>query len=250
MLRALFLSFALLLAALPGAGRAAEPYVFDSIDGGRLDLRDWQGRPVLVVNTASRCGFTGQYEGLQDLQDRYGARGLVVLAVPSDDFRQELDSAAAVKDYCETVFGLTLPMTDITPAGSRRGISTSCCSAPMARCCRHGVPRRDRSRRRSPRPSRRRWTDPARSLPQHGAAPARARRGCCGGAGGGGHAEGARQTQAYTPAAWPSGAWRYRKLGAGRAPCPALPPVRAGSGASRRPRPRRGSRTSVRRGFR
>jgi glutathione peroxidase len=115
MLRALFLSFALLLAALPGAGRAAEAHVFDSIDGGRLDLRDWQGRPVLVVNTASRCGFTGQYEGLQDLQDRYGARGLVVLAVPSDDFRQELDSAAAVKDYCETVFGLTLPMTDITP---------------------------------------------------------------------------------------------------------------------------------------
>lgn len=97
------------LAALPATG-----FEFDSIDGGTLSTEAWRGQPVLVVNTASRCGFTRQYEGLQALQDRYGSAGLVVLAVPSNDFRQELDDAAAVRDFCETTFGLTLPMTDIT----------------------------------------------------------------------------------------------------------------------------------------
>jgi glutathione peroxidase len=68
-----------------------------------------------VVNTASLCGFTPQYDDLQALQDDYGARGLVVLAVPSDDFSQELDDAGAVKEFCAVNFDLTLPMTDITP---------------------------------------------------------------------------------------------------------------------------------------
>ncbi|WP_424964555.1 glutathione peroxidase [Dinoroseobacter sp. S375] len=88
---------------------------FMSIDGGPLDLSAWRGRPVLVVNTASHCGFTDQYEGLQALQDRYGAERLVVLAVPSDSFNQELESAAEVAEFCEINYGLDLPMTDITP---------------------------------------------------------------------------------------------------------------------------------------
>lgn len=87
---------------------------FPSIDGGTLDLDAWRDRPVLLVNTASRCAFTGQYEGLQALYDRYREQGLIVLAVPSDDFRQELDSAEAVKEFCTLTFGLDLPMTDIT----------------------------------------------------------------------------------------------------------------------------------------
>ena len=87
---------------------------FPSIDGGTLSLGQWAGQPVLVVNTASRCGFTYQYEGLQALYDTYRAQGLVVLAVPSDDFNQELASGAAVKEFCEISFGLDLPMTDIT----------------------------------------------------------------------------------------------------------------------------------------
>lgn len=88
---------------------------FANIDGGTLNLADWAGRPILVVNTASQCGFTPQYKGLQELYDTYKDRGLVVLAVPSDDFNQELDDAEAVKDFCEITFGLDLPMTDITP---------------------------------------------------------------------------------------------------------------------------------------
>ncbi|MCB1331784.1 MAG: glutathione peroxidase [Maritimibacter sp.] len=87
---------------------------FRTIEGGTLTLSDWAGQPVLVVNTASQCAFTGQYEGLQDLYDRYRDRGLVVLAVPSDDFNQELDTEAAVKDFCEINFGIDLPMTAIT----------------------------------------------------------------------------------------------------------------------------------------
>lgn len=89
-------------------------HVFPSIDGGTLNLGDWAGQPVLVVNTASQCGFTGQYDGLQALYDTYRDAGLVVLAVPSDDFRQELGSAEEIKEFCELNFALDLPMTDIT----------------------------------------------------------------------------------------------------------------------------------------
>ncbi|RBI82966.1 glutathione peroxidase [Rhodosalinus halophilus] len=93
---------------------AAGDWVFDSIDGGKIRLSDYAGQPVLVVNTASLCAFTPQYEGLQALYDRYRDRGFVVLAVPSQDFRQELDSAAEVKEFCELTYGLDLPMTTIT----------------------------------------------------------------------------------------------------------------------------------------
>ena len=101
---------------LGATAASSEPLTgtFPSIDGGTLSLEDWRGNPVLVVNTASRCGFTHQYDDLQALQDRYDAAGLVVLAVPSNDFRQELASDDEVKDFCEITFGLTLPMTTIT----------------------------------------------------------------------------------------------------------------------------------------
>jgi glutathione peroxidase len=74
---------------------------------------------VLVVNTASLCAFTPQYEGLQALYDRYREAGLVVLAVPSDSFRQELGSEEEVRDFCELTFGLDLPMTEITDVAGR-----------------------------------------------------------------------------------------------------------------------------------
>ncbi len=109
----------LLLSALLLIGRTVQAAPvsgeFPSIDGGTLSLSDWRGQPVLVVNTASQCGFTGQYAGLQKLQDIYGAEGLVVLAVPSDSFNQELETASEVKEFCELNYDLTLPMADITP---------------------------------------------------------------------------------------------------------------------------------------
>lgn len=87
---------------------------FENIDGGTLRLSDWAGQPILVVNTASQCGFTDQYAGLQSLYDTYRDQGLVVLAVPSDDFNQELASNDDVKEFCEVQFGLDIPMTGIT----------------------------------------------------------------------------------------------------------------------------------------
>jgi glutathione peroxidase len=98
----------------PIGAMAGHAFSFASIDGGMIDLADHSGRPILVVNTASLCGFTPQYDELQALHDRFAARGLLVLAVPSDDFRQELASAEAVKEFCAVNFDLTLPMTDIT----------------------------------------------------------------------------------------------------------------------------------------
>ena len=116
MKRRLFLSLATALPAL-GLGRAraqdAPSFTFPSVDGGEYDTADWRGRPVLVVNTASLCGFAGQLADMQAVHDTYGPRGLVVLAVPSDDFNQELASGAEAKDYCELQYGMTLPMTDI-----------------------------------------------------------------------------------------------------------------------------------------
>lgn len=101
----------------PAQAGAAMPagLSFPSIDGGTIDLADYAGKAILVVNTASRCGFTRQYGDLQALQDEFADRGLVVLAVPSGDFNQELGTDAAVNEFCEVNFGLTLPMTTITP---------------------------------------------------------------------------------------------------------------------------------------
>ncbi|MEM8553798.1 MAG: glutathione peroxidase [Pseudomonadota bacterium] len=106
-------------AGVTSAAMPAGAFTFTNIDGGTHDMSQWAGKPVLVVNTASHCGFTGQYDGLQELHDTYGSQGLVVLAVPSDDFNQELGSAEEVKEFCEMNYGLTLPMTDITNVRGR-----------------------------------------------------------------------------------------------------------------------------------
>ncbi|MGY6643681.1 MAG: glutathione peroxidase [Salinarimonas sp.] len=94
--------------------RNAHSFSFETIDGGRLDLARFRGRPILVVNTASRCGFTAQYEGLQYLHGRYRDAGLVVIGVPSNDFRQELASNEEVAAFCEARFGIDFPLTAIS----------------------------------------------------------------------------------------------------------------------------------------
>ncbi len=104
----------LMIWGLSSALWAQSGFRFASIDGGEIALEDWRGQPVLVVNTASLCAFTDQYAGLQALYDSYKDRGLVVLAVPSGDFRQELATAEEVQDFCEMTYGIDLPMADIT----------------------------------------------------------------------------------------------------------------------------------------
>jgi len=88
-------------------------YQFTSIDGKPMPLSAYAGKALLVVNTASFCGFTQQYSGLQKLHDAYEAKGLVVVGVPSNDFGgQEPGSEGKIKEFCEGNFGITFPMTE------------------------------------------------------------------------------------------------------------------------------------------
>ena len=91
------------------------PYtIFKSIDGGIIDTNNWRGKPYLIVNTASKCGFTRQYAPLQKLYDRFHDQGLQMIAVPSDDFNQELDTDQEVKAFCELTYGIDMPMSVTT----------------------------------------------------------------------------------------------------------------------------------------
>lgn len=88
-------------------------YQTRTLSGQPTDLCQYQGKVVLVVNTASYCGFTSQYEGLQVLYDTYKDRGLVVLGVPSNDFgAQEPGSNEQVKDFCERTYKVKFPMLE------------------------------------------------------------------------------------------------------------------------------------------
>ena len=91
----------------------AHEFTFERIEGGALPLADYRGKTLLLVNTASQCGFTSQYAELQDLWETYRDRGLVVLGVPSDDFGgQEPGTAAEIKQFCTVNFDIDFPMTD------------------------------------------------------------------------------------------------------------------------------------------
>ncbi len=84
-----------------------------ALDGRPLDLMQFCGHIVLVVNVASRCGFTPQYAGLQQLYDKYQARGLTILGCPCDQFgHQEPGSAAEIADFCRQNFGVSFPLTE------------------------------------------------------------------------------------------------------------------------------------------
>lgn len=96
--------------ALTGAKSLFELAATD-VDGVERKLSDYSGKVVLVVNVASRCGFTGQYEGLEKLFKQYEAQGFVVLAFPSNDFLgQEPGSNEEIKTFCQTKFNVTFPV--------------------------------------------------------------------------------------------------------------------------------------------
>lgn len=93
--------------------RSAHDYEFVSIEGEALPMSRFAGQVVLLVNTASECGFTPQYENLQRVWERYRDRGFVVLGVPSNDFGgQEPGTEAEIKQFCEARFGIDFPMTE------------------------------------------------------------------------------------------------------------------------------------------
>jgi glutathione peroxidase len=106
------LAVAIPTAAARDADANAFDYEFEAIGGGRLPLDKWRGKVLLVANTASFCGFTQQYEGLQALWQRFEKRGLVVIGVPSNDFgAQEPKSEAEIASFCQGAFGVTFPLT-------------------------------------------------------------------------------------------------------------------------------------------
>jgi len=84
-----------------------------SINGEELDLSQFKGKTTLLVNVASKCGFTKQYSDLQSLYEKYEDQGLVIVGIPSNQFGgQEPGSNKEIKDFCETNFNITFPMTD------------------------------------------------------------------------------------------------------------------------------------------
>ena len=86
----------------------------NSITGEIINLKDYQNKIVLVVNTASYCGFTKQYDDLQLLWEKYRSDGLIVLGVPSNSFNQEKKADTEVKEFCDVNFNIDFPMTTIT----------------------------------------------------------------------------------------------------------------------------------------
>ena len=89
-------------------------FKINSISGDIIDLNDFKGKPVLVVNTASYCGFTKQYDDMQELWQRYKDKGLIVLGIPSNSFNQEKKDNSDVKEFCEVNFNINFPLTEIT----------------------------------------------------------------------------------------------------------------------------------------
>ena len=89
-------------------------FKIESISGQTIDFSEYKNKVVLIVNTASYCGFTKQYTDLQVLWDKYKSRGLIVLGVPSNSFNQEKNNNSEVKEFCEVNFDINFPLSIIT----------------------------------------------------------------------------------------------------------------------------------------
>ena len=83
---------------------------FTTLQGAKINLCDYQDKPILVVNTASKCGFTPQFETLEALHKRYQSKGLLVIGFPSNDFKQELSSDKEIGDFCINTYSVKFPM--------------------------------------------------------------------------------------------------------------------------------------------
>jgi glutathione peroxidase len=116
-MKSLFLSALVGLMSLVSAAQAASEcpallnHEFKRLPFGKTEnLCRYQGKVILVVNTASRCGFTPQFEGLQRIYKQYAPRGFVILGFPSNDFNQELGKGKEIADFCKVNYGVDFPM--------------------------------------------------------------------------------------------------------------------------------------------
>ena len=91
----------------------AYDFAFNDLDGSSLNLDQFRDKVIVVVNVASQCGFTGQYEDMQKIWEKYQTKGLIMIGVPSNDFgNQEPGTNKEIKNFCEAKFGITFPMTE------------------------------------------------------------------------------------------------------------------------------------------
>ncbi len=104
--------FGLFTKASANYSNLAYEYDFNGIDGNTIKLENFKNKVIVVVNVASRCGYTPQYEGLQELWLNYREKNLVVIGIPTNNFKQEPGSNKQIKDFCETNFGINFPMTE------------------------------------------------------------------------------------------------------------------------------------------
>ena len=104
--------FGLIEKASANYSKLVYDFEFNSIDGSKIKLNDFKNKVLVVVNVASRCGYTPQYEGLQELWSNYKNKNLVVIGVPTNNFKQEPGTNKEIKDFCETNFGINFPMTE------------------------------------------------------------------------------------------------------------------------------------------
>jgi glutathione peroxidase len=111
-MRRTLLASPLLMAASPAPG--VFDFTLDGLEGGALPLAAFRGEALMIVNTASFCGFTPQYAALQRLHERFAARGFAVIGVPSNDFAQESTDAARIREFCDTMFGISFPLAALT----------------------------------------------------------------------------------------------------------------------------------------
>jgi len=99
-------------------------FSFKGIDGEKIDLKSFKGKPIIIVNTASFCGYTNQYKQLQNLFEKYKKNDLVLIGIPSNDFgNQEFKENKEVKEFCETKFNISFKLTEITKIKNKDGHS-------------------------------------------------------------------------------------------------------------------------------
>ena len=93
--------------------KLAYDFNFNDLDGSPLNLSEYKNKVIVVINVASQCGFTKQYEDMQKIWKKYQSRGIIMLGVPSNDFgNQEPGTSQEIKNFCEAKFGITFPMTE------------------------------------------------------------------------------------------------------------------------------------------
>ena len=92
--------------------KLAYDFTFKDLDGSNLSLNEYKNKVIVIVNVASQCGFTKQYEDMQKVWEDYQNKDLVMIGIPSNDFKQESGSNEEIKNFCESKFGITFPMTE------------------------------------------------------------------------------------------------------------------------------------------